>query len=66
MIFEYKVPEKEKEIVKLCTRIAPIQNSIFGVGDIKVTSQLGFTDRAYTNMKLKAHTDTIFIKNSPG
>ena len=27
---------------------------------------MGFTDRAYTSMSLGLHTDTIYIKNSPG
>lgn len=60
------VPEEPKEIVRVCTRIAPIQDSIFGQGEVMCTNQFGFTDRAYTNAKLKAHTDNIYIKNSAG
>ena len=61
-----KVPEKPKEIVKVSKRIAPIQQSIFGAGDCIVTNQFGFTDRAYTSMSLKPHTDNIYLKNSAG
>lgn len=64
--FVIKVPENEKEIVKVCTRIAPIQNSIFGEGECTVTSQLAVKDRAYTNLTLKPHTDTTYLKNCVG
>ncbi len=60
------MPEKPKEIVKISNRIGPIQNSIFGEGDIIVTNQMSFIDRAYTSLKLKPHTDNIYIKNSAG
>jgi hypothetical protein len=60
------VPEEPKEIVKVCTRIAPIQDSIFGKGEVLCTNQFSFTDRAYTNAKLKPHTDNIYVKNAAG
>lgn len=47
-------------------RIAKIQASIFGQGDCVVTNQLGFIDRAYTNLSLGAHNDNTFLKNTAG
>lgn len=53
------------EIRNVCKRIGPIQNSHFGA-DCIVTNSLSFKDRAYTNLSLKAHTDTVYLKNSAG
>ncbi|CAF0766806.1 unnamed protein product [Brachionus calyciflorus] len=59
------VKPDEKSITQVCKRIGPIQNSHFGA-DCIVTNSLSFKDRAYTNLSLKAHTDTVYLKNSAG
>lgn len=59
------VSPNTNEIKNLCQRIGPIQNSHFGA-DCIVTNSLSFKDRAYTNLSLKAHTDTVYLKNSAG
>lgn len=62
----HNVPAKLREIVTVSERIAKIQGSIFGPGDCVVTNQMGFADRAYTNLALKAHNDNTFLKNTAG
>lgn len=59
------MPSTEKEVVNVCKRIGPIQNSHFGAECI-VTNSLSFVDRAYTNLSLKAHTDNAYLKNTAG
>lgn len=59
------VNANSNEISNVCKRIGPIQNSHFGA-DCIVTNSLSFKDRAYTNLSLKAHTDTVYLKNSAG
>ncbi|RNA34896.1 trimethyllysine mitochondrial isoform X1 [Brachionus plicatilis] len=59
------VGSNSNEISNVCKRIGPIQNSHFGA-DCIVTNSLSFKDRAYTNLSLKAHTDTVYMKNSAG
>lgn len=59
------VPANTQDIKKVCNRIGPIQNTLFGT-DCVVTNNLEFQDRAYTNLGLKAHNDSTFLKNSPG
>ena len=43
----------------------PVQSTNFGEGACVVTNNLEFKDSAYTNLSLKAHTDSVFLKNPP-
>jgi trimethyllysine dioxygenase len=60
------VEAKESEMTRVSKRIGPVQNSHFGEGNVVVQNTLEFVDRAYTNLALKAHTDTAFLKNNAG
>ncbi len=43
----------------------PVQSTNFGEGACVVTNNLEFKDSAYTNLSLRAHTDSVFLKNPP-
>lgn len=60
------VAADRSEIVKVCKRIGPLQNSHFGEMESVVTSNLEIIDRAYTSLSLRAHTDTAYLKNNAG
>ena len=69
-----KVPADKKEILKICKPIGPIISSIDNRNSdgkdntdaVIVTNSLEISDRAYTNLSLKAHNDNIYIKNWAG
>lgn len=60
------MPAKETEMTRLTSRIGPIQSSHFGTQHCLVTANLMFADRAYTQLALRAHTDTAYMKNCAG
>ena len=65
-LLSIKVPAVEGEIVKVVSRIGPIQNSLYGPGYCVVRSNLEFIDRAYTSAGLMHHTDNTYTKNTAG
>ncbi len=68
------MPVNKKEILKISKHLGPILSSIDNrntdEGDntdtVMVSDSLDISDRAYTSFSLKAHNDSIFLKNSPG
>ena len=68
------MPGNKKEILKICKPIGPIINSVDNRNSdgsdntdaVIITNSLNISDRAYTNLSLKAHNDNIYFKNSAG
>ena len=73
-LFILQVPANRKEILKISKNIGPIINSVDNrntdgndnTDTVIVSDSLDISDRAYTNLSLKAHNDNIYIKNSAG
>ena len=61
-----KVANKPGAILDVCRPIGPVQTSVYGQSYCVVTNDLEFADRAYSNLPLKAHTDTTYLRNSAG
>ena len=61
------VAKDPKEMVNLCKPIGAIQPTVFGDNYCVVTNKSEqFSDRAYTNLSLRAHTDNVYLKNNSG
>ncbi len=61
------VANDPKEMVNVCKPIGSIQPTVFGDDFCVVTNKSDqFSDRAYTSLSLKAHTDNVYLKNNSG